>query len=162
MQDFDPNTYPSRRFIRFTAERQLMADATGQPNTMTIQRLGRSTYVQTFDPDPSIGDRGAEELDDTEEEVPAAAPSATPMTEAFAATDAPPANGIDETLFAEIVETVFQPNHHPELYQACATVTAAGQVEVDVATEIVEAYRHIKRNESSLRVQRLNRLMHRD
>ncbi len=128
--NIDPSTYPSRAFIRFTAENQLRADLTGQSFTTTIQRLGGENSVQEVIP-----------IDPIEP------------------TDSPENATLDEVLFEEIAQNTFNANRYPELYQSCGTRKAAKAVEARVAADLVATYKRIKRAQECPIVQSLNRLL---
>ncbi len=128
----DPTTYPSRAFIRFTAQNQLLADLTGEPMLTMVKRSGGENYAQQVKPD----DR-----------------SILPASESAESAS------LDEALFEEIAKTTFHINHHPELYKSCGTQQAASQVEAHIAAEIVETYKQIKRRQEWAIVQRLNALL---
>jgi DNA-binding GntR family transcriptional regulator len=124
----DPNTYPSRSFIRFSAQNQLRADLTGQSFTAVIKRSGGESYVQQVAPRNSA-DSVCEVLEDTT---------------------------LDEALFEEIARTTFTTNRYPELYQSCGTQSAAKAVEARVAAELVETYLQITLKQRCPIVQSLN------
>lgn len=128
VMNIDPSTYPSRAFIRFTAENQLQADLTGKSFTTMTQRLGEEHSVQEVTP----GD---------------------PME----ATDLPENATLDQALFEEIAQITFNSNRYPELYQSCGTRKAAKAVELRVAAELVATYKWIKRARECPIVQSLNR-----
>mgnify|MGYP006266819883 CR=1 FL=1 len=176
MINFEPGTYPSRMFIRFTARNQLMADATGQPITAMVQRLGGGNSVQRAipgGPSPIIAPNGQEqggtwgaELSmaagsDDESVLPGADSQYLPGdgSSADGASCEVPTLGIDEELFTEIVKTRFNAQCYPQLYRSCGTVEATRSLEYEVAAEIVETYRRIKQQQQSGIVQDLNRLL---
>ncbi|MGA7934185.1 MAG: hypothetical protein WCA35_11610 [Kovacikia sp.] len=128
--EIDPRTYPSRAFIRFTAQNQLRAELTGQSFTTSVQRLGGESYVQQITPgDPA--DSISEALDSV----------------------------LDEALFEEIASTAFNTNRHPELYESCGTQRAAKAIEIRVAAEIVETYLQFKLKQRCPIVESLNALL---
>ena len=176
--DIDPKTYPSRMFVRFTAHNQLTADASGQTITVSVQRLGGDNYVQQAIPDGespslatdsgsfacgfrmglSVNPTSAENTtqggkDESQDSKPSGEPSG------LMGGDKSPKCGIDEVLFEEIVQTLFNPNRYPELYHSSGTQKAATEVEARVAVEIVTAYRTIKQKQDCPIVQRLNSLL---
>ncbi|MDJ0702921.1 MAG: hypothetical protein QNJ46_06530 [Leptolyngbyaceae cyanobacterium MO_188.B28] len=175
--DIDPKTYPSRVFARFTAHTQLTADATGQPITTAVQRLGGDTYSQQVIPDgesPAIStDSGSfaggftrglsanpTSAEDTTHGGNESQDSKSPMDPpSLESGNESPTCGIDEALFEEIVQTLFNPNRCPELYHSCGTQKAAKEVEARVSADIVAAYRQIKRKQACPIVQRLNTLL---
>ena len=138
--DIDPKNYPSRTFVRFTARNQLMADASGQPITMSVNRFGGNTYLQQAIP-------GEEFLSTDSGSFSGSSPGADNEALTY---------GIDEVLFAEIVKTTFNPSSYPELYQSCGTRKAAADIEARVADEIVTAYRSIKQKQNCPIVQSWN------
>lgn len=159
----DPNTYPSRIFIRFTAHNQLLADAIGEAVIASVQRGGGQTYVQTALPGevlPSLARSSGPGADRVSlgmaihrstDQAPfpqGAAP--------FLGKTEPKGRVIDETLFADITQTLFQVRCSPRLYQDCGSPEAARGVEREVATAIIAAYRKIKQNQTSPIVQSLN------
>ncbi|HEY9661128.1 MAG TPA: hypothetical protein V6C65_21965, partial [Allocoleopsis sp.] len=93
--EIDPGTYPSRAFIRFTAQNQLLSDLTGQPILMIVQRLGEESCTQHVIP-----------MDNTTSDV---------------VLEASPDAVFDEALFEEIAQTAFSASRYPELYQSCGT-----------------------------------------
>jgi hypothetical protein len=129
--EIDPRTYPSRAFIWFTAENQLIADLTGQSFTASVQRSGGERYVQQV----------------------------TPSNPAESTREAPEDRVLDKALFEEIARTTFHKNRYPELYQSCGTPEAAKAVEAKVAAELVETYRQIKQKQKCPIVERLNGLL---
>jgi hypothetical protein len=173
--DIDPRTYPTRMYIRFLAHQQLVADQTGQPITVLMQRLGREPYVQTITPgdeapglapnagnatgDPSLrigvsvtptrDNTGADTFSADAAELNSPAPTATSGVD----------TAIDTALFDEIVQTLFNPTCHPELYQSCGTIAAAAELETQLAAEIVATYRQIKQQQDCPTVQSLNKLL---
>ncbi len=172
--EIDASTYPSRAFIRFTAQNQLMADLTGRPITAMVQRLGGESYVQqvmpedqpkTLHPDDSnLGFSLGMSVNPVESngsygdsQVHAQTPLDPPGSEV-------PHNGseteiLDEALFEEIAKTSFSPNRYPELYQSCGTRRAAAAIEAQVAKEIVATYKQIKQKQQCPIVQGLNGLL---
>jgi hypothetical protein len=163
MTMLDPTVYPSRTFIRFTAHNQLLADLTGETVTATVQRAGGPAYVQIALPgkalpslsNPSGTGAGHLTLGMTLHRSPD--PGSLPQDTAAALREAdPPAPTIDEDLFTEVTQTLFQVCRNPKLYQDCGNPEAARAVEGEVATEIIATYRQIKRNQASPVVQRLN------
>jgi predicted nucleic acid-binding protein len=129
--EIDPSTYPSRAFIRFTAQNQLRANLTGESITVSVQRLGEAGSLQQV----------------------------TPHHTMEATSDAPEDSLLDEVLFEEIAKTTFSANRYPELYQPCGTQRAAKAIEAQVAAEIVEAYHQIKQRQKCPLVERLNNLL---
>lgn len=127
----DPKTYPSRAFIRFTAQNQLKADLTGQSFTASVQRLGGESYAQQITPSST-----AESIGEAFEDA-----------------------ALDEVLFEEIVSTTFNKNRYPELYQSCGTQRAAKAVEARVAADLIDTYLQIKRKQKCPIVKRLNALL---
>lgn len=159
----DPKAYPSRTFIRFTARNQLLADLTGETVTATVQRAGEPTYVQIALPgkalpslsNPSGTGAGHLTLGMTLHRSPD--PGSLPQDTAAALREAdPPTPTIDEDLFTEVTQTLFQVCRNPKLYQDCGSPEAARTMEGEVATEVIATYRKIKRNQASPIVQRLN------
>ena len=158
--DIDPRNYPSRTFVRFIAQNQLQADATGQPIKAAIKRLG-GTYIQQAMPGGELPFLAADSnttgggisfgfsLDS----------SSTTSWEADSYATNPSIDEVDADLFEEIVKTTFSPSRYPALYQSCGTQKAAAEVEAKVATEIVAAYRQISQKQDCLIVQRLNDLL---
>jgi hypothetical protein len=160
----DANRYPSRTFIRFTAHNQLLADLTGETVTASVQRWGGQTYLQTAQPGkalPSLSNQsGAETGQLTLEMALHRSTDPTPLSQSTApslsqANPAAPA-AIDESLFTEVTQTLFQVCRSPKLYQDCGSPEEARTVEGEVATEIIATYRKIKQNQASSIVQRLN------
>lgn len=129
--EIDPSTYPSRAFIRFTAQNQLRATLTGESFTASVQRKGGEGYTQQVTPD-SVADLEHETAEDSI---------------------------LDEALFAEIAQTAFNPKHSPELYLSCGTERSAQAVEARVAAELVETYLQIKLQQKCPIVRRLNTLL---
>lgn len=129
--DIDSRTYPSRAFIRFTAQNQLRADLTGQTFTITVQRAGESSYMQQVAPSNSV-----DLLSEDSEAV-----------------------LLDEDLFEEVAKTLFHADRYPELYQSCGTPKAAKAVEAKVAAELVATYLQIKLKQQCPIVKRLNALL---
>jgi hypothetical protein len=123
----DPSTYPSRAFIRFTAQNQLLADITGSPVDTFVNRGNGETSTQQVM--PSEG-------------------SNTPLE-----------TTLDEELFEEVAQIVFNSNRYPELYESCGSKRAAAAVEARVANEFVETYKQIKQRQNCAFVQRLNSLL---
>jgi len=126
----DPSTYPSRAFILFTAQNQLLADLTGQSFTAFVKRSGGEHYVQvspTDDAEPLSGD--------------------------------PQDAVLDEAFFEEIATTAFNAHRYPELYQSSGTQRAAKAVEARIAAELVETYKQIKLKKERPIVQSLNNLL---
>jgi len=163
MTMLDPSLYPSRAFIRFTAHNQLLADLIGETVTASVQRWGGQTYLQTAQPGktlPSLSnqsDAGAGQL--TLGMALHTSPNPDPLSLRTAASLSqadPVAPAIDEDLFTEVTQTLFQVCRNPKLYQDCGSPEGARTVEGEVATEIIAAYRQIKRNQTSPIVQRLN------
>ncbi|MEO1351164.1 MAG: hypothetical protein AAFW84_20545 [Cyanobacteria bacterium J06635_15] len=66
---------------------------------------------------------------------------------------------IDEILFKDITETLFNADTNPELYRSYASREQAAEVEDQVVSEIVQTYRHIQSQISNPIVQRLNALI---
>lgn len=171
--DIDPKTFPSRTFARFMAHNQLMADATGRPIVAAVQRLGGKTFTQEVVPDgqaPTITqDSGFQmgmsvnttPLENVPQRDDLAQSAPTPPDElADCHLEALTAQqGIDETLFGEVVKNTINSNRFPELYQSCGTQEAAMEVEAVVAAEIVAAYRRIKQKQDCPIVQGLNKLL---
>jgi len=141
--EIDASTYPSRAFIRFTAQNQLLADLTGKPITAMIQRQTGENYVQQVMPTngDSLDELCSEDADASSENT--VSESAT----------------LDEALFEEIAKTSFSPNRYPELYQSCGTRRAAAAIEIQVANEIVAIYKEIKKQQQNPIVQNLNSLL---
>ncbi|MBU6230101.1 MAG: hypothetical protein KGQ93_10455 [Cyanobacteria bacterium REEB459] len=159
----DPNLYPSRAFIRFTAHNQLLADLTGETVTASVQRWGGQTYLQTAQPGkalPSLSrqsEAGAAQL--TLGMALHPSPNPTPLSQDMAPSLSqadPVAPAIAEDLFTEVTQTLFQACRSPQLYQDCGSPEAAKAVEEEVAAEIIATYRQIKQNQTSPIVQRLN------
>ncbi len=159
----DANRYPSRTFIRFTAHNQLLADLTGETVTASVQQWGGQTYVQTAQPGkalPSLSNQsGAETGQLTLEMALHRSTDPTPLSQSTAPSLSqanPAAPVIDEDLFSEVTQTLFQVCRNPRLYQDCGSPEGARAVEGEVATEIIATYRQIKQNQASSIVQRLN------
>jgi hypothetical protein len=129
--DIDPRTYPSRAFIRFTAQNQLRADLTGQSFTTSVKRADGETYIQQVNPSDL----------------------AEPISEV------PEDRILDEVLFEEIAEITCSANRYPELYRSCGTQQAAKALETQVAAEMVAAYLQIKLKQRCPIVARLNALL---
>jgi hypothetical protein len=123
----DPSTYPSRAFIRFAAQNQLLADITGSPISTFVQRMGEEASAQQVIPS---------EGSDTSLET-----------------------SLDEELFEEVAQIVFNSNRYPELYESCGSKRAAAAVEARIADEFVETYKQIKQKQNCSLVQRLNSLL---
>jgi hypothetical protein len=173
--EIDVSTYPSRAFIRFTAQNQLIADLTGQPVHAMVQRLGGESYTQQVMPgnqpnmiNPANSDLGLDldisinhqssahdlngDIQASEQHSPAELISQADdraFEEAI----------LDETLFDEIAKTSFNPNRYPELYQSCGTRRAAAAIEAQVAAEIVAIYQQIKQQQQCSIVRGLNSLL---
>ena len=178
--DIDPKTYPTRMFIRLVAHQQLLADATGQPISVMMQRSGREPYVQSLSPDADFPGQTSNSQDFVDGLSFSMGASVNP-TEAgakdpksFEDALSMPAQGqaidpkqgqntssseIDEALFADLVKNAFYPSRNPELYQSCGTAKAAAAVETRVIAEIVAAYRQIKSKQGCPVVQGLNKLL---
>lgn len=129
--EIDPRTYPSRAFIRFTAQNQLRADLTGQSFIANVHRGHEESYVKHI----------------------------TPSNASAAMSDASEDAVLDEALFEEIAKTAFNAVRHPELYQSCGTAKAAKAVEDKVTAELIEAYLQIKLKQRCPIVARLNALL---
>lgn len=65
----------------------------------------------------------------------------------------------DESLFQDVARTTFHAERHPELFVTHSSAAHVKAIEQQVATEIVETYRHIKQNQERSDVQRLNTLL---
>lgn len=159
----DPNLYPSRAFIRFTAHNQLLADLTGETVTASVQRWGGQTYIQTAQPGkalPSLSnqsDAGAGQLTLGMALRTSPNPDSVSQHTAPSLDQADPvAPEIDEELLTEVIQTLFQVCRNPKLYQDCGSPKEARAVEGEVAEEIIATYRKIKRNQTSPIIQRLN------
>ncbi len=147
--------YPTRSFIKFSARSQLMSNLTGQVFKTYIQRHGQSVTTDLISPELPVSfselsdDRTDSDLDDiysgshhgTDWE-------ANQMDEE-----------LDEALFRDITSIVFHPDQHPELYQPCASVESAAEIETQIAAEIVETYQRIQLNQQQPIVQTLNALL---
>lgn len=174
--EIDPTTYPSRSFIRFTAQNQLVADLTGRPITVMVKRLGGESYTQQVTPvdqpdsdkadTPDLGFRFGLSLNMSQAEDPLSGdsqePSPPPNAEDLAAVPTSETGEhpvLDEALFEEVAKITFSSNRYPELYQSCGTRRAAQAIEVQVANEIVAAYKQIKQKQDCPIVKRLNGLL---
>lgn len=146
----DASTYPSRAFIRFTAQNQLLADLTGRPITTVIQRHVGESYVQPVLP--------TNRADKTDQLASLGEPASQNIAEGSKNTVSEPET-LDEALFEEIARTSFSPNRYPELYQSCGTRRAAAAIEIQVANEIVAIYQQIKKQQRNPMVQNLNGLL---
>lgn len=168
--EIDPKTYPSRSFIRFTAQNQILADLTGQPINTFVQRFGGESYVQQVtpgdQPNPKSSNSNNQGIDLR------MGLSVTPVTpdslfdghnlqntSEQVSENNPQESIFDEELFEEIAKVTFSPNRYPELYQSCGTQKAAAQVEAQVADEIVATYKRIKQQQECPIVQSLNSLL---
>lgn len=159
----DLSAYPSRIFIRFTARNQLLADAIGEAVIACVQRGGGQTYIQTALPGealPSLSrpsGPGADRLNLGMTIHGSTGQAPLPQGAAPSPREAEPEGlAIDESLFADITQTLFQVSCSPRLYQDCGSPEAARGVEQEVATAIIAAYRQIKQNQTSPLVQSLN------
>ncbi|MCG8361893.1 MAG: hypothetical protein MJA27_01010 [Pseudanabaenales cyanobacterium] len=187
MDEYEISTYPSRAFIRFAARNQLIADLTGRGFPLIVKRFGGESYVQKvtpsdqpeteqpgsnsfdinpsdlgmspdfFNPNEKSGEANFEQPRSQEsqssgqhDEAASLGPNCDPAQQAAT---------IDEALFREITQTVFNLNHSPELYQASGTKRAAAAVEARIAEEIVETYKQIKLKQECPIVQSLNALL---
>jgi hypothetical protein len=159
----DPTVYPSRTFIRFTARNQLLADLTGETVTATVQRAGGAAYVQIALPGKALpcpshpSGAGAPPLTLGMTIHGSTDQASLPQGAAPSPREAEPEGlAIDESLFADITQTLFQVSCSPRLYQDCGSPEAARGVEREVATAIIAVYRQIKQNQTSPLVQSLN------
>ena len=66
---------------------------------------------------------------------------------------------VDESLFKDITETLFNAEANPELYQSYASREKAAEVEDRIVAEIVRTYQHIRSQIQDPLVQRLNALI---
>jgi len=69
------------------------------------------------------------------------------------------AHPLDSDLLRDLIQAALKAERHPELYQAYTTQNQARQVEQDVISEIIEAYKTIKFNQLKPFVQNLNALL---
>lgn len=169
MMEFDPKTYPSRTFIRFLAHQQLLADASGQPIQVAMQRLDRPPYLQTLTPGSDVATSKTSSQDMSMGLGLRMTLSANPTGKDQGQGDRPTGqisarqgknkSPIDENLFEEVVKTAFNSDRNLEIYQSCGTVTGAEAVELGVIREIVSTYRQIQQNRTSPTVQNLNKLL---
>ncbi len=152
----DPSTYPSRTFIRFTVNNQLLADVTDQTITASVQRLGGQTYVQKAVPGEELPSLSRQSMDwGTSLKVGQSIQTpASDHQESWIQAEPPV---LDEELLAEVTQTAF--HDHPHLYQDCGSAAAAAAVEAEIATEIIAAYRTIKQKQACPIVQSLNQLL---
>lgn len=158
--DINPANYPSRMFIRFLAETQIVADSGNQVINMYVKRLNNKAFTLTATPglqfpkvesyreagfnlDLSI--KPAEPIDINasceQENVSINYPS------------------FDESLFEDICKTTFKAPYNKYLYQDCGNQEAAFSVEKEVAAEVIAAYRKIKKNSESSTIKSLNALL---
>lgn len=172
MSDFAPNPFPSRRFVRFIAHKQLIADATGITTTLKAQRYGKDTFHQQFTPGHPVPTTGIEstrsvnELEsifaqDSEGEVKMdgdrSGGHASPVS--TLESHQPFSGNVDNSLFEDILKTTVTPENWPALYQACETPEDATALELKVAAAIVSTYRQIKFRQQDPVVQQLNQLL---
>ncbi|MGF1496991.1 MAG: hypothetical protein ACFB8W_09240 [Elainellaceae cyanobacterium] len=129
------NIYPTRSFIRFKAKSQLIADLSGHSVVTFVDRADNTTSLSAAAP----------------QDAPSKGEVTDPVCVNFEA--------LDEPLLRDIASTLFHPNRHPELYQPCQTRSLAMSIEAAIATEIVQTYKQIKRNEYNATVQGLNSLL---
>ncbi|MGJ3244954.1 MAG: hypothetical protein ACFE0I_02635 [Elainellaceae cyanobacterium] len=137
--------YPTRSFIKFAARSQLIANLTGQVFTTFVQRHGHETSKDLISPEAPLADA---ELADAELLSDESRESTHAMEQA-----------LDNELFRDITNSAFHPEQHPELYEPCASVEMAADIENQIAAEIVETYQTIKCNQKRPMVQSLNALL---
>lgn len=158
--DIDPANYPSRMFVCFLAETQLMADAGKQNINMYIKRLNNKKLILTAKPGLQL-------------------PIIEPYRQSGFSLNLPikpaePLNinasceqenvsinypSFDKALFEDICETTFKALYNKDLYQDCGNQEAAFRVEKEVAAEVIAAYRKIKKNSESTTIKSLNALL---
>lgn len=168
--EIDPKTYPSRSFIRFTAQNQILADITGQPINTFVQRFGGESYVQQVIPGDQPNPKSSNSNNSGADlrmglSVNPVTPDSlfdshnSQNTSEQVSENNPQESIFDEKLFEEIAKITFSPNRYPELYQSCGTSRAAVAVETQVADEIVATYKRIKQQQDCPVVQSLNALL---
>jgi hypothetical protein len=158
-------------FIRFIAQKQLLADVTGQKTSLKAKRRGKGLFHQQFLPDRPVPTQATETsatLDANGESQHSGLPEETSSTLPWGDSQGPRSAAnpqsqlggrVDEALLEDIFRTAITPQNWPDLYQACDTPAAATELELKAAAEIVATYRRIQANQANPLVQTLNQLL---
>ncbi|WP_017299041.1 hypothetical protein [Nodosilinea nodulosa] len=128
--------YPTRSFIRFTAKSQLTADLAGHAVPVYIDRGGAIDSTLEFQP----ADSG---------------------TGAYCDVFEASGDCLDEMLLQRIVQAMFNPSQHPELYRPYPTAAAAAAVEAELAQTIVDVYKQACLEQRQSLVEQFNALLDR-